>query len=186
MKAGAIEKGTVLVLKKQPYRVLERDFFAPGKGAAVVRCKVRNLITGQVLRETLKTAEQVEEAQMGDCDAQFLYADDDGYHFMDSQNYEQFLLSPELLDERRFYLQEGEHYRILLWQDEAIDITIPPKVTLLVTEAPEAIRGDTVSGASKRIVCETGLELKAPLFIRENDRVVINSDTGEYVERVSG
>lgn len=185
VKAGTIDKGMFLLLRDDPHLVTEREHVNPGKGQAFVRLRLKNVRTGQVIRETIKAHEQVEEADVHDQDAQYLYSDEAGFHFMDTETYEQFTVPPDGLDEKRQYMKEGETYRLVMWNDRPVDITLPLKETYTVTEAPEALRGDTVSNATKPITVETGLRVKAPLFIKEGDKIVVSTQTGEYVERVT-
>ena len=185
IKAGSISKGVCLLLKGDPYLVVEREFVNPGKGQAFARVKMKNLKTGQVLRETIKTNESVEEATVEERNAQFLYQDGDGYHFMDSETYEQFIVPIDGLEDKANYMLDGESYDLVTWEGEAIDIKLPLKMVLTVAESPEALKGDTVSGATKPAKLETGLQVKVPLFIKEGDRVLVNTESGEYVERVN-
>ncbi len=185
IRAGAISKGVCLLMKGDPYLVTEREFVNPGKGQAFVRLKLKNLKNGQTLRETIKSHETVEEAEVEERSAQFLYADGESFHFMDAETYEQFSVPIAGLEDKTNYVREGDTYELVIWQGQAIDIKLPLKMTLTVEDAPEALRGDTVSGATKPVVMETGLTVKAPLFIKTGDRLLINTDTGEYVERVT-
>lgn len=185
VKAGQIEKGMVIMFKDQPYLVAEREFVNPGKGAAFTRCKLKNLLSGQVLRETIKTNESVEEANVFHRAGQFLYSDGEAYHFMDTDTYDQFEVAMAGLEAKGQYMQEGESYEVLMWESKPIDINIPLKMVLTVTEAPDAVRGDTATGVTKTVTLETGAQVKVPIFIKEGDKVLVNTETGEYVERVN-
>jgi elongation factor P len=185
IKAGAIDKGMCLLIKGEPHLVADREFVNPGKGSAFVRLKLKNLRTGLVLRETLKSNEQAEEADVFERPAQFLYADDSGYHFMDSESYEQFTVDKTGLEEKGQYMKEGDSYTIVMWESTPIDINIPLKMVFVVTVAPEALRGDTVTGATKTVEVETGLQVKVPIFIKEGEKILVNTESGEYVERVN-
>jgi len=185
IKAGSIEKGSCLLMKNAPFLVVEREFVNPGKGSAFVRLKLKSLTTGQTLQETIKTNENVEEAAVADRKAQYMYSDDSDYHFMDADNYEQFAVPREGLDDKQYYLQEGHTYYVTQWESKFIDIKIPYKIVLEVTEASEGLKGDTVSGATKTVVLETGLSIRVPLFIKQGEKVMINTESNEYVERVN-
>jgi elongation factor P len=185
IKAGQISKGMCLIIKGAPYLVVEREFVNPGKGSAFVRLKMKNLMTGSALKETMKSNDNVEEADVYDKDSQFLYADGEGYHFMDNENYEQYHVPAEGLEDKGLYMKDGDSYRVVFFGDKAIDIQLPTKMVFVVTEAPEAIKGDTVTGATKMVTCETGLTVKVPIFIKEGEKVLVNTETGEYVERVN-
>ncbi len=185
IKAGQIGKGACLLWKSEPHLVAEREFVNPGKGAAFVRVKLKNLRTGAVLRETIKTSESVEEADVFDRDAQYLYADDNAYHFMDAESYEQFTVAREGLEEKIFFMKEGETYRVVMWETTPIDVNVPLKIVLQVTEAEEGVRGDTVTGATKPVKTETGLEVRVPIFIKQGDKILVNTESSDYVERVN-
>ena len=185
IKSGQIAKGTCVIWKGEPYLVTEREFVNPGKGAAFVRVKLKSLRSGAVLRETIKTSESVEEADVFDRDAQYLYADDSTYHFMDAENYDQFTVPRNGLEEKVFYMKEGDTYRVVMWESTPIDVSVPLKIALTVTEAEEGIRGDTVTGATKPVKTETGLEVRVPIFIKQGDKILVNTESGDYVERVN-
>ncbi len=185
IKAGAIEKGSFLYEKDAPYLVVEREFVNPGKGAAFARIKMKNLRTGQVLRETKKTQESVEEIDVDDVASQYLYEDGNSFHFMNSETFEQYEIAIASMEEKRYFLIEGETYRVVRWGDESLDIKLPPKIDLVVTEASEGVKGDTVTGATKIVTVETGLELRVPIFIKQGEKVRINVETKEYQERIN-
>jgi len=185
IKGGQINKGMCLIMKGNPYLVVEREFVNPGKGAAFSRCKLKNLKDGSVLKETIKSNDNVEEADVYDKNAQYMYADGEHLHFMDNSNYDQFEISAEYFSEKISYLKEGDSYKIVYWETEAIDLILPMKMVFIVTEAPEAIKGDTVTGATKMVTTETGLQVRCPIFIKEGEKIMVNTETGEYVERVN-
>ena len=185
IKAGQIAKGHCLIMKGEPYLVTEREFVNPGKGSAFVRLRLKGLRSGKALAETIKSNDSVEEADVFDRDAQYLYADDAAYHFMDSESYEQFTVPREGLEDKVFFMKEGDTYRIVMWEAQPIDVSVPLKMVMEVAEAAEAIRGDTVTGATKPVKTETGLEVKVPIFIKQGDKILVNTESGEYVERVN-
>jgi elongation factor P len=185
IKAGQISKGMSLRFKGDPCIVMEREFVNPGKGSAFVRLKLKNLISGSVIKETIKSQDQVEDILVEYKEAQYLYSDSESYHFMDNSTFEQYAIPVEGLEERKNYLKEGETYQLIFWEDHPIDIKLPFKIVLSVTNAQHAVKGDTVSNITKSVVTETGLEVKVPIFIKEGDRILVNTETGEYVERVN-
>jgi elongation factor P len=185
IKAGSIDKGTCLLLKTDPYLVTEREFVNPGKGSAFVRLKLKNLKTGQVLRQVMKTQDNVEEIAVEEKECQFLYADSEGYHFMNAETYDQFQVPMEGFEEQGLFMKEGDSYKVVLWEGDPIDLKLPFKMVFTVTKAEDAIRGDTVTGATKVVTLETGLEVRVPIFIKQGEKVMINTDTREYVERVN-
>jgi elongation factor P len=185
IKAGQIDKGIFLLLKGYPYLVAEREFVNPGKGSAFVRLKLKNLIDGSVLKETMKSQDNVEDITVEDKDCQFLYSDSENFHFMDIETYEQFEIPLSSMEEKGLYMKDGDTYKVVIWDDKPIDIKIPYKIVYEVTEAADAIKGDTVTGATKVVTIETGLKVKVPIFIKQGEKILINTETGEYVERVN-
>jgi elongation factor P len=185
IRAGEIAKGTFLLIKNEPYEVVEREFVNPGKGSAFVRLKMKNLKTGAVLTQTTKTQDSVEDIQVDNKYSQYLYADDQFFHFMDTKTYEQLEVPKQGLEEKKSFLKEGEVYQVVIWESQPIDIVIPYKMVFEVKEAQNAIKGDTVTGGTKPVTLETGLVVRVPLFIKQGDKVRINTETKEYVERVT-
>ena len=185
IKAGAIEKGMFILLKDEPHLVTEREFAKPGKGQAFVRVKLKNVRTGLVQRPTIKSHETVEEITVEDHPSQYLYADDASYHFMNTETYEQFEVPVAGFEGKKNYMKEGDTYDIVIWDSTPLDIVLPLKETYTVSEAEDAVKGDTVTGATKTISCETGLQVKVPIFIKAGDKILVNTETGEYVERVN-
>lgn len=185
IKGGAIEKGMYILFKGDPYLVAEREFVNPGKGAAFTRCKLKNAKTGAVLKETIKTSDNVEPANVYDRDGQYMYVDGESFHFMDAETYDQFEIPASVLADKGLYLKEGDQYRIIMWENDPIDVIIPMKMVFEVTDAPDAVKGDTVTGATKTVVVDTGLSVQVPIFIKSGDKIRVNTESGEYVERVN-
>ena len=185
MKAGQIEKGMYLLIKREPFVVIEREFVNPGKGSAFVRCKLKGISSGQVLRETLKTQDTVEEANIQYKNAQYLYKDEGNIHVMEQDTYEQYALPLRDLENKIYFLKEGEMYQIILFNSNPIDILLPPKVVMKVVHAPEALKGDTATSVNKTIECESGFTLRVPAFIKEGESILVNTETMEYVERAN-
>lgn len=185
IKAGAIDKGMFLFEKDAPYLVAEREFVNPGKGSAFVRLKLKNLRNGLVLKVTHKSQDVVEEIDVEDIASQYLYSDGESYHFMNNDTFDQFEVPIKGLEDPGFFMKEGDSYKIVMWNEEALDIKLPPKMDLIVTEAEEAVKGDTVQGATKWVVVETGLKVKVPIFIKEGEKIRISVETKEYQERIN-
>ena len=182
-KAVALTKGMFVRIEGVPYMVVDKEFYSPGKGAAVARLKLRDLKTGQMVRKVLRSDENVEDIYVDNKSLQYLYQDGDKYVFMDPVSFEQFELEAEFIGDKKYFLEEGKEYQVAFFEGEPVNIRFPAKVVLEVIEAPEAIKGDRVSGATKEIVVSTGYKLKAPIFVKKGDKVTINTDTGEYVDR---
>jgi elongation factor P len=185
IKAGALEKGMAILIKGDPYIVVEREFVNPGKGSAFTRAKLKNPSTGKVLRETFKTQDQVEDIELIDLDCQYLYNDGDEFHFMNLENYEQFSVPVQGFEDYRDLMKEGETYTLVMWEDRPLDIKLPFKIVYTVTKAEEAVKGDTVTGATKTVEVETGMKVRVPIFIKEGEKILVNTESKEYVERVN-
>ncbi|MCF6334453.1 MAG: elongation factor P [Spirochaetales bacterium] len=185
MKAGAINKGMALLIKGSPFIVVEREFVNPGKGSAFVRLKLKSPATGKVLKETMKTQDQIEEISVEDKECQYLYSDEESFHFMDTETYDQFEVPLEGFADYKLLMRDGDTYKVIMWDEKPLDIILPYKVVYEVTEAAEGVKGDTVQGASKLVKIETGLEVKVPIFIKQGEKIMVNTETREYVERVN-
>jgi elongation factor P len=185
IRASDIGKGTFILINNVPHVCVERDYVNPGKGSAFVRLKLKNIKNGIVRAQTNKVQDTLEDVSVEFKEVQFLYADMENYAFMDTKTYEQFTIPIEGEEEKRHYLKDGENYQVVFWEQTPIDIKLPTKMVFTVTEAEKAERGDTVSGATKVVTCETGLKVKVPLFIKQNDRILVNTETNEYQERVN-
>jgi elongation factor P len=186
IRGGDIVKGSCLLQKGQPFIVVEREFHNPGKGTAIARIKMKSLKDGSVLSLTIPTQQEVEDAQVDMVTCQYQGADQDDYHFMDNESYDQYEVPISSMEDKKFYLKDGENYELTLWEGTVIDIKIPYKVVFTVAESENYVKGDTVSGATKPVVTETGLTVRVPLFIKQGEKILVNTETNEYVERVNG
>ncbi|MGL4981367.1 MAG: elongation factor P [Treponemataceae bacterium] len=185
IRGGDIAKGTVLLIKNSPYLVTEREFVNPGKGSAFARVKMKNLKDGTVLTQTIKTPDTVEDATVDTHDGQYQYSDGENHVFMDIASFETITVPEDLNENLKYYLKEGETYPILIWEENAIDVKVPLKMVFTVAESENYIKGDTVSGATKPVVTETGLTVRVPLFIKQDEKILVNTESNEYVERVN-
>lgn len=185
IKAGDLAKGSYLLEKRSPYVVVEREFVNPGKGSAFVRLKLKNLRDGSVQKVTHKSQDNIETIDITEPRAQYLYKDLENYHFMNSETFEQFELPIKTVENFQYFAMEGQEYQMVVWGDEILEVKLPPKVDLLVTEAEEAVRGDTATAVTKTVVLETGLQVRVPGFIRTGDKLRINVETKEYQERIN-
>lgn len=176
--------GAIIQLENQPYIVLESQHARTAQRRAFVRTKLKNLISGLTMEKTFNAGDKIEEADIDKIKANFLYQDETDVYLMSMTNYEQFSLGKNLLANREKYLREGQELAILLFNQKPINIELPKKVDLKVAEAPPGVRGDSATNIMKQVTLETGLKINAPLFIKEGDIIRINTETGEYVERV--
>lgn len=185
IKAGQIEKGTALLIKGQPFVCVEREFVNPGKGSAFVRLKLKSPSTGQTLSETMKSQDNAEDIVVNDNDCQYLFNDGENFHFMLTETYEQIEVPMASFPDYQYLMKDGETYRCTFWEEQILDIQIPGKVIFTVAEAEEAVKGDTVQGATKYVTTETGLKVRVPIFIKLGEKIRVNTDTKEYLERVN-
>ncbi|PIE98473.1 MAG: elongation factor P [Treponema sp.] len=185
IRGGDIAKGTVLLNKNAPYLVVEREFVNPGKGSAFARVKMKSLKDGSVLTQTIKTADSVEDAVVDAHKGQYQYNDGEQFIFMDTESFEQIYVPEDIVGDKKFFLREGDEYEILIWEEQPIDVKIPTKMIFVVEQSENYIKGDTVSGATKPIVTETGLVVRVPLFIKQGEKILVNTETKEYQERVN-
>ncbi|WP_024655581.1 elongation factor P [Borrelia hispanica] len=187
IKSGDIDKGSFLLFKGMPHVVLEREFSKMGRGGSIVRLKLKNLKNKSVIKETLKGSDTVEAVEVLEVSSQYLYKDNESLIFMDLETYDQFgvnLKDVVNLEDKVLFLQEAEVYSLIKWDNEVIDLKLPPKVAFEVVDAEIAVKGDTVTNAMKNVTLHTGLVVKAPLFINIGDKILVNSETKEYAERV--
>lgn len=178
-----IKTGKNIIFEKNPYAVLYHEHSKTGRAGSVLRTRLRNLLTGAVLERTFQGAEHVEEADITKTKAQFLYKEGTNYAFMDMESYEQFSLSPEVLGDAVNYLIEGTEVIVLNFNGNPINIELPVKMNFKVVDAPPGIKGNTVSTGGKIVTLETGLKISAPLFVNQDDVIVVNTEKGEYVSR---
>lgn len=165
------------------WRVLDFQHVKPGKGAAFVRSKLRNLRTGAIQEKTFRAGEKVEKAQIDNRRMQYLYANGDSYVFMDTENYEQVELPAKQIEYELNFLKENMEVQIIMFQGETLGVELPNTVELEVIETEPGIKGDTASGGSKPAKVETGLIVQVPFFVNVGDRLIINTADGTYVSR---
>ena len=185
IRGGDIAKGTVLLIKNAPFLVVEREFVNPGKGTAFARVKMKNLKDGSVLTQTIKTPDLVEDATVETVDGQYQYSDGENHIFMNTVTFDSINVPENLNENLKYYLKEGEVYPIILWDDDPIDVKIPQKMIFTVAESENYVKGDTVSGATKPVITETGLTVRVPLFIKQDEKILVTTETNDYVDRVN-
>lgn len=175
--------GVTIELDGQIFVVVEFLHVKPGKGAAFVRSKLKNIETGGVVERTFRAGEKVDRAHLERREMQFLYRTADEFTFMDNESFEQVLLSSADLGDQALYLKEQMTVIAVRYKDRMIGVDLPNSVELTVTETDPGIRGDTASGGSKPAKLETGLVVQVPFFINEGDVLRIDTRTGQYIER---
>lgn len=184
INTSEFKNGLYIMFKGDINQITEFQHVNPGKGGAFVRTKLKNLKTGKVVENTFKSGESVEEANVETNNSQFLYDDGRNYVFMDNVTFEQFEMPHDSLADEGKFFTEGLEVLLLKKDGIPVSVRLPRKMEIKVVSAPPGVKGDTATTATKQIVLENGMELNAPLFIKEGDMIVINTETGEYVERV--
>ncbi|MCD8819627.1 elongation factor P [Mammaliicoccus sciuri] len=175
--------GLTIKVENGIWKVMDFQHVKPGKGAAFVRSKLRNLRTGAIQEKTFRAGEKVEKAQIDNRRMQYLYANGDSHVFMDNETYDQLELPGDKLEYELKFIKENMEVQIQSYEGETIGIELPNTVTLQVTETEPGIKGDTATGATKQATVETGYSLNVPLFVNEGDLLVINTTDGSYVSR---
>jgi len=181
--AGDFRNGITFEMDGQVYQVVEFQHVKPGKGAAFVRTKLKNIITGATIEKTFNPSDKMPRAHIERKDMQYLYNDGQLYYFMDIETYEQIPLSAEVLGDSLKFIKENMIVKLLFFKDNVFGVEPPNFVELEIVQTEPAIRGDTVTGATKPATVETGAIVKVPLFINNGDVIRIDTRTGEYMER---
>ena len=182
-----IKQGTAIVYNGEPYLVVGANFVRMQQRKPVMQTKLRNLINGKVLEITFKPGDRIEEAEVGRKLATFLYVANDEAYFMDGETFEQLSLPTTDVASALSYLREGTPVELRTFNGNPVGVDLPPKMDFKVTAASDAVKGDSAQGrVTKLVTTETGAEVAVPLFIREGDTIRVNTQTGEYVERVTG
>jgi len=184
LNINEIKLGSLIQLSGEPYTVIKADHHKVARGGAVLKTKLKNLITGNVLEKTWQGNDKAEPAETEKKKVNFMYKDDQDAHFMDNQSYEQFSLPLEQIGNKQKFLRESTDVNILYFQDKPVAIDLPVKIELKVVSAPPGVKGNSAGNVNKQVELETGALINAPLFINKGDVIRINTGTGEYVERV--
>jgi elongation factor P len=178
------KNGLTILLNGQIYSIVSFQHVKPGKGGAFVRTKLRNLESATVVDKTFRAGEKVEQAFIEEKKMQFLYHQDDMYHFMDQTTFEDMVLSKKQLAEKKGYLKENMELAVAVYKGKIVDIKLPTFVELKIDHTEPGLRADTVKAGSKTAVLETGAQIGVPLFVNKGDKVKIDTRTGRYVGRV--
>ena len=182
---GDLRKGTTMDLDGRLVKVLDFAHNKQGRGSAQVRMTLRDLRTGSTTQHTVQAGAKFPAVRLERKHVQYLYADQDGHHFMDTETFDQILLSETAMGEARKYLRDNEVVDLLTYNDEPIDIELPVAVNLTVAQTDPGLKGDTASGGTKPATMETGVVVSVPLFINEGDVLKVDTRGGDYIERVS-
>jgi elongation factor P len=184
ISAGDFRNGVTFELDGQVFQVVEFQHVKPGKGAAFVRTKIRNVINGSIVERTFNPSDKMPKALIERKDMQYLYSDGDLYYFMDVESYEQIPVNVASLIDSLKFVKENMVCKILSFKGKVFGIEPPTFVELEITETEPGYKGDTAQGATKLATLETGAQVKVPLFIDQGEKIKIDTRTGEYMERV--
>lgn len=179
-----LRKGVTFEQDGDLYKVLDYAHNKPGRGQATIRIKARDLRKGTTLEMTFNSGNRVQDVRLDYHNAQFLYADDRFFHFMDNQTYEQYPVNNDIIGDQTDFLKPNMDVKLMFYGSEALDVELPTSVDMEVTRAEPSVRGDTATGVTKKVVTETGLEVHVPSFVNEGDTIRVDTRNGEYVTRV--
>ena len=184
VSAGDFKNGLTVEIEGNIYQILDFQHVKPGKGAAFVRTKLKNIITGGVVEKTFRPTEKFETAHIDRKDMQYLYTDGDLYNFMDMETYDQLAVNADVVGDSLKFVKENETVKVISHQGNVFAIEPPITVELRVTETEPGVKGDTATGATKPAIVETGAQIMVPLFVNQDDVLKIDTRTGEYLSRV--
>ncbi len=182
--SSVIKKGVTIELEGKVYRVEDFQHVKPGKGAAFIRTKLKDIINGGVVEKSFRPAESVDTAHVDRSEKQYLYADDDFFYFMDTETYEQVQMSVEDVGDTLKFVKENENVQMLSYNGNIFAVEPPLFVELEIVDTEPGFKGNTATGTYKPATVETGAQVMVPLFVNQGDRIKIDTRTGEYLSRV--
>lgn len=185
VSTAEFKRGMHIIYRDEPWQIIELEFVSPGKGSAFYRTKLRNLQTGRTNDITFKSGESLEQYDVYSKDLQYLYRDDETHVFMDPDTYNQISMGATVAGDQGAFLREGEQYQVLLHEDQGIGLRMPKRVVLAVTHTEDAARGNTVSNVLKPADLENGVTVSVPAFVKTGDKIAVNPETREYLERAN-
>ncbi len=184
VSAGDFRNGVTIELEGNVYQIIEFQHVKPGKGAAFVRTKLKNIKSGGVVEKTFRPTEKCPKAHIDRKEMQYLYSDGELFNFMDMETYEQIALNADVIGDALKFVKENEMCKIASHNGQVFAVEPPLFVELLITECEPGVKGDTATGATKPCTVETGATLNVPLFVNQGDTIKIDTRTGEYLSRV--
>ncbi len=183
-ESGDLRKGLKVEIDGDPYVITQFEFVKPGKGQALYKCKLKNMVTGAQFDKTWRSGEKINPANLEETEMEYLYQDGDNYCFMNTSTYDQEFLTATQIGDATRLLKENTVCSVLLFDGKAIGVTLPIFIDLRIVKADPWVKGDTASGDTKPATLETGYELQVPPFVEEGQLIRIDTRTGQYVERV--
>jgi elongation factor P len=184
IEVNELKKGVTFELDNQLFKVLDYHHNKTGRGNATIRIKARNLRSGATIEKTFNSGERVQDVRLEYHNVQFLYSDGDLFHFMDTETFDQPTIPRAIIGDAAVFLKDGIEVKLTLFENEPLDVELPTTVDLLVTRAESAVKGDTATGVTKKVILETGADVSTPSFVEEGDTIRVDTRTGEYVTRV--
>jgi elongation factor P len=183
--AGELKRGLAIELDNELYNVVDYSHNKTGRGGALVRLKIRSLRTGSIIERTFSASEKFRRVFLDKRKVQFLYRDGDDFNFMDTETYEQMMLTADNIGDAANYLKDGQLVEMLMRETQPLGIELPAAVELAIAQTDPWIKGDTASGGGKPATLETGQRVTVPLFVNTGDIIKVDTRTGDYLERVS-
>lgn len=183
--ASDLRKGLKIELDGDPYIVTDFDFCKPGKGQALYRCRLKNMLTDATMDRTFRSVDKIGKPDLSERNVIFSYVDDPHYVFMDAETYEEIHLHTDVLGDQKYFLLENSECKMLFYRDRPVEVTLPTFVDKAIAETEPGVRGDTATNVTKAAQLDNGYELQVPLFLNTGDVIRIDTRTGEYSERVS-
>ena len=183
ISAGDFRNGLTVLIEGNIYQILEFQHVKPGKGAAFVRTKLKNIISGCVVEKTFRPTEKFDTAHIDRKDMQYLYSDGELYHFMDVETFDQIAVDGDTVGDSLKFVKENEMVKVCSHEGNVFSVEPPISVELEVTETEPGVKGDTATGATKPAIVETGASVLVPLFVNQGDKIKIDTRTGEYSSR---
>jgi len=182
--AGSLKKGEFIFYQSSIWQIQKSDFYSPGKGSALMKTKIKNLMSGKNIDYAFKSNETVETLEVESIEMQYLYKDNENMFFMDERSYNQFTVPLTTVGSVANFMKEGDRVFVYVYDEKALNIRPPMSVKLKIIETEDAVKGDTVSGAKKQAKLETGVMIMVPLFVKQGETIMVNPETGTYTERV--
>jgi len=178
------KKNVKLEIDNIPFQIVDFQHVSPGKGSAFTRTRLKNLLNGNVIERTFKSGEKIPAANIELKEMQYLYQDSDGFNFMNTENFEQIVISKEQIGDQAFFMQDNMQVQVMFYNEKPINVELPTFVELTVVKTDPAFKGDTVTGGTKPATLETGAVVAVPFHISEGDKLKIDTRDSSYVEKV--
>ena len=183
INATQIREGMILILDDELYRVTWKMHRTPGKGNAVMQTKLKNIINGRNMEKRFMSNERVQKASLDSKSMQYLYKEAQDFIFMDNETFDQITVQADIIGDSEKYLKESEDYEITFFEENVVGFDLPRTMELLVVSAPPEIKKATASASLRPVECENGITVNVPSFIKDGDKIKVNTETGEYLER---